>query len=830
MVRARADLRRLGAWLPLAILTGVVGGILVGAAAGARRTASVHDRFLAATDAADAFYYVGCGVDPFTVPNSAGAEACGQVSPVDRMARLPSVAAAQGWEQSVVPVTSFDGRVLNPTGDPCETGTGELTLVSTTKSTSGSGFNVVQITAGRQVDETDPTSIVVSLPFAERASLKVGDRILVFGEFEDCEAAETWGPPTELRIDGIGLMQMEVVPDQGYYFEGIHVSAAADLVPAETSDRGIIGIRAVRGQTLAEIEVEAEAAGLVVRPTIDVVDTSANVDARLRVDVTAMWLVAGVGFLALAFVLGTVLARLAASITGDAPILGVIGWVKRDIIALGAIEGAVVGAVAASITIVVATVSSLFTPLGDARFVEPDRGLRFDVVSLWVGAALIVAVIIAAFTAGAWRSTRHGFAAGEEGPSRPALLVRLTYALPRLPVQAFAGLRLASTGRRGPTVRSLWSGVGGVIVGVGVIVGSLTFIRSTDHLVATPRLTGWNWDAYMFVGESQGDQVAHDVEALSADPSVVAAGSGVIFWYGVVETSDGTTLFPVGFDARLGAVTPTMIDGRSPATPHEAVVGPRAVAVHGYEIGQRIEILSDDFSDAAAPITAAYDIVGVAALPFDDGNRDSGVALTLEGLARLAPRGFEVTPQIIMVDLVQPDQWPAVAGRAGIPRARVDESSIWGKALVDEVADNSLVGRNVTRARRAPMALIGVLGLMVAGVLAHLVATTVHERRRDFAVLRALGFTTRQLRSTIAFLVTVLAATTAVIAVPPGYLAGRAFWLDHARSLFVLPESRFPWTSAGIAIALLLTLVNLVAVIPARRATRSATADLLRAE
>ena len=122
------------------------------------------------------------------------------------------------------------------------------------------------------------------------------------------------------------------------------------------------------------------------------------------------------------------------------------------------------------------------------------------------------------------------------------------------------------------------------------------------------------------------------------------------------------------------------------------------------------------------------------------------------------------------------------------------------------------------------------MGVMVFGALAHLVVTMVHERKQQFAVLRALGFTRRQVRAAVVWLASMLALVTAAIAIPAGFVTGRAIWLDRAASIHVLPESRFPWASVGVGFAVLLVVANLIAIVPARRAARSTTAHVLRSE
>ena len=103
-IRFRAELRsRWRAWVALVLAAAAAGGLLLAMAAASRRTETAFERFLVATNAADA--YVGWGV------------AFGGASlDVDRIARLPQVAASQRRLLLAVIAKSRSGRSLYPVG------------------------------------------------------------------------------------------------------------------------------------------------------------------------------------------------------------------------------------------------------------------------------------------------------------------------------------------------------------------------------------------------------------------------------------------------------------------------------------------------------------------------------------------------------------------------------------------------------------------------------------------------------------------------------------------------------------------------------------------
>ena len=79
----------------------------------------------------------------------------------------------------------------------------------------------------------------------------------------------------------------------------------------------------------------------------------------------------------------------------------------------------------------------------------------------------------------------------------------------------------------------------------------------------------------------------------------------------------------------------------------------------------------------------------------------------------------------------------------------------------------------------------------VAGLGLTLIAS-VRRRRRDFALLKTLGFTRRQLAGAVAWQSTVIAALGLVVGVPLGIAAGRWLWLAFARELSAVPDPVIP--------------------------------------
>jgi ABC-type antimicrobial peptide transport system permease subunit len=123
-------------------------------------------------------------------------------------------------------------------------------------------------------------------------------------------------------------------------------------------------------------------------------------------------------------------------------------------------------------------------------------------------------------------------------------------------------------------------------------------------------------------------------------------------------------------------------------------------------------------------------------------------------------------------------------------------------------------------------------GLAVGAVvgLGLTLIASVRRRRRDFALLKTLGFTRGQLAAVVAWQSTVVAVIGLVIGVPVGIAAGRWLWLAFAHELSAVPDPVIPAGSIALAVVAALVLANLVAALPGRAAARTPAAIVLRAE
>jgi ABC-type antimicrobial peptide transport system permease subunit len=129
-----------------------------------------------------------------------------------------------------------------------------------------------------------------------------------------------------------------------------------------------------------------------------------------------------------------------------------------------------------------------------------------------------------------------------------------------------------------------------------------------------------------------------------------------------------------------------------------------------------------------------------------------------------------------------------------------------------------------------PLALA--IGLAAAAVLALAltVLTSVRQRRRQLAVLKALGLRRGQLRAIVAWQVSIILVIAAAIGVPAGIAAGRWAWATFGGVVGFVPASAVPVLPVVLGFVALLAAGNLLAVAPALIAARTPPAAALRAE
>jgi hypothetical protein len=118
---------------------------------------------------------------------------------------------------------------------------------------------------------------------------------------------------------------------------------------------------------------------------------------------------------------------------------------------------------------------------------------------------------------------------------------------------------------------------------------------------------------------------------------------------------------------------------------------------------------------------------------------------------------------------------------------------------------------------------------MILSVWATVQAST-RRRRRDLAMMKALGMTRRQVRAIVLWQSSTMLVISAVLGLVCGWAAGRLVWSAFTSSLGVLPVTALPLGVVLLGLLILVVAGNTLAALPAELAARTPSASLLRRE
>jgi hypothetical protein len=371
----------------------------------------------------------------------------------------------------------------------------------------------------------------------------------------------------------------------------------------------------------------------------------------------------------------------------------------------------------------------------------------------------------------------------------------------------------------------------GAAIAVAALVAAVTFGASLQHLVSHPHQFGWNWDVALIDSAGYGNTKPQATEEILGNDPDIDVWSGAFFGG---DSIDGQNLPLLGMDP-TSAVTPPIRDGRMIERADEVVLGTATLASLHKRIG-------DTVTSSNGPLR----IVGSATLPTIGQVHGDHTSLGVGGIietTRLPAYDRNVGSDSAASGgqtVAREDYGPNVLFvrfRAGADRAAVIERL---SSVAEQLSDGG--GIRVAPVQRSAEivnsddiasspALLGV-AVAFAALAALVVALTsaVRQRRRDLALLKALGFTRRQLSATVAWQATATIGVGLVVGVPLGVVLGRLLWGRFANQLDVLSEPAVPLAAIGVVIVAALVAANLVSALPARSARAVPVSLVLRTE
>jgi len=817
--------RRWGGYLTVLVLIGLLGGLAMGAVAGARRTLASPSVYVASRNP----FSFGIGTAVFNP--QAGHNSGYDPSVINTMAHLPSVAAVVS--QSGLNVVILDKRGIPvPLDANAGNGTGSIDGAYVT-------YDKASVLEGRMPDPDNPREFVVNSGGAQSLGLHVG-QVVPFGIYTNAQTelpgfgTASVPPYRRLDIKLVGIIEDpgEVAADQAdIEWLQVYSPALTRQLLSCCVNYTVTGVKVDGGSAVVRrVEQEAQAALPAGDPVILTAPTSdllAKAVRSVKPLAIALAVFGGIAGLVALIVAAQLVGRQLRFGLEERRVLRALGAGPSETILdglLGLLMAIVVGSVLAA---GVAVALSPIAPLGVIRPVYPDPGVAWDWTVLGTGFAILVVGLTVIATGVAYRQSpaRLGRRGGRviRSESTSAGVV----AGWGFPAPAVEGVRFALDSGAGRNAVPVRSAILGTMLALWVVVTTVTFGTSLNTLVSHPDLYGWNWDYALVGGSGSGDIPSAQLNRLIDQDHSVASWSGAYFASAKID--DQTV--PVLGENAGAEVEPPILSGQALQGNDEVVLGPQTLSQLGKKVGDTVEV------DAGRGRSTRLRIVGTATMP----SIGSSGELHLEmGSGALIPSGVmapadrnpfddPVTgPEAVFVRLKPGvDNKTAVASLQRIANATTNTSN-FGVAISAVLRPAEIV--NYRSMGITPVLLGASLALGAVAALGLTLVASVRRRRRDLAVFKTLGFTRRQLAATVAWQSSVSVAIGVVVGVPLGIISGRLLWDLFATEINAVPSPTVPvgWV---VAIGLgSLVLANLVAALPGRMAARTPTALVLRAD
>ncbi|MGP8000906.1 MAG: FtsX-like permease family protein [Streptosporangiaceae bacterium] len=785
----RAEFRaRWRTWLMLALIAGMFSGAVQAAAAGARRTDSAYPSLVAWSDAPDVLLFPFPGQSRTFGHFSAAAAA-----------RLPQVAQSSvvaGYTLATPPAAF----ILAP----------ETNVVP-------SQFWHRKILAGRLPNPTRAGEADVSFTLAETEGLAVGDILRA-----SVLAAAHHLDRVSLRIVGIDAAPAEFPPQTGTGTDFVWATPAFYRAhPGGLGFSSGVALRLRHGAAdlpAVEREVSRLALGKVAE-SYPLATQAANTERSIHLQAVALWLLGGLLAVLGLLVLGQLLARLSFLDGADYGTLLALGMGRRGLLAVSLGRAGAIGLAGGATGALLAIAVSPVLPVGLARIAEPYPGPYADGPVLGLGLAGTVLAVTACAVWPAWRAAQTGLGRGQTPQPSTSWGSRISAGATSSigSVTALIGIRLAVQPGAGRTAVPVRSTVASAVVGVAALTAALVFSASLGHLLATPRLYGVTWDAYVSNAGQSG--ISQAARSMASDPAVAAWATGYSSAPLTVQgvRADAIALLP----GHHGSLLPVLTQGRLPRGPDQLTVGERTLAAAHAHLGERLEVSLAGFRPHRLTI------VGTAVFPTmgDVLGLGQGAALTVGGLRALLPAGLPAPPLDTLLVRLRPS---AASGPAELSQLAGREARLGPFITQGPATPTDLV--NFGRVQDLPLLLGIALSLLALITLAHLLLTSVRRRRRDFAVLRTLGFTRGQVRSSVSWQASTLSTAALLLGIPAGILGGRAAWRVFAHQLGIAPPMVVPPVALAVLAAAGLVLAAAIAAMPGESAARARPADILHSE
>jgi ABC-type lipoprotein release transport system permease subunit len=790
------------AWLGIAVLVSVTGGVVLASAAAARRTQAALPQFVAA---------YGADVGAFALKPAARV-----------VAGLPGV------------VSSYQLALPQAAPATCRGCRGPARpLALQVYSPEPRGWPGWKLLSGRWPDPADPRQVLASFTLRDDLGVHPGTVLRVpFYASAQLHSLDRQGGPPAPRGPVVSFVVTGIAAALHEFPAG--VSPVHDLVTTPAFTRAVLpDVAAVyqypvrlsggsAGVSRFAAALHSPAVARHVAGYLNLADQVAAVAAAIHPQVIGWWLLAALAALVALAVIGQALARQGADENEDSVVLAALGATRGQRAGASLAGTALLALAGAAGAIAVAVALSPLAPVGVARIAETSAGVAFDPLVLLPGAAAIVAVTLALGLWPAWRAARSAAPGRPADPARPSAIAGWLAAAGAPPTMLI-GVRQALQRRAADGSAPVGTALLGTVMAVTALTATVVFGASLSHLLATPALYGQQFQ--LNISDTGGDADAAVLGELRRDPAVTRISRGV----DATTTINGVTVGGLAGEPVRGRPLFSAMAGHLPRGPGEVALGATTMRQVGAGLGDVVRVTVP--APGGRPRSAPFTVVGMVSFPLLNGTASlgRGALYTLDGLTAVAcPPG---PGQAACRTAVRQSSdggllasvRPGPAGRASIAHYL----AAYPNSVSLPTTPEQLV--NFGEAVSFPALLGVVLAGFGAAMVAHLLVVSVARRRRELSLLKVLGFARGQVAGTVGWQATTLAVAGLAVGLPLGLAAGQALWRAFAVSFGVVAVPVAPPGLLAVLAAAILVAANLLAAGPAIAAARARPGPVLRA-
>jgi len=794
-------LRRWGSWLALSLLVALIGGTVLAGVSTARRTSSAFAGFTKRY-----------GYDAELFSTAALPKGFFDLPYVEEVTREVYYANGNG----IAGGHFVPNQYLNVAGLP-----------------TSHQSDTIKLLSGRL--PTGQRDAVIGFSMQQQYGLKIGSTVTVpFYKKSDSTALLTSnayvkpdGPRVSFRVVGVEVSQTDFPTASPTYT--LFTSPGFDRGLGRTTYTAEFDQVRLRGgqNNLPVLQIYVNhhqpSTGFLYMQDED--SSSASIAQSIQPQSTGWWLFALFALLAGLALVGQALSRQSLVERESYPTLAALGLRPRQLFGLGMLRAAAIGVAGALGAVALAFAASPLTPMGEARAAEPTQGFAFNVAVFGLGILAIVAVVSALALLPSWRAAQSFGATNtrDEPVSRSNAAVAMV-ARTGAPPSVLVGVRNALERGRGRSSVPVATALVGATVAVMALVATTVFGASLNHLVRTPPLYGQNWQLDL------GSMTTPQLDRALATLKPIRRVTNITWGFAGKYVRVGSVVVEGVFvTSAKGPMAISLVNGHEPKGTDQMVLGATTMSQAHLHVGSRVSVSLVNKSGKVSART--LQVVGTATLPpsLSIGGLGVGAVLPLAAALDIACTGNPHQASCHRTLLKSVSGWgvaarltPGSGERAALARFERQFS-----ANLNELSTPvNLV--NFGEAVDFPLLLGVTLALFGAATLAHLLFVSVARRRRQFALLKVLGFVRRQVLATTCWQALTVVVIGLVIGVPVGIAVGESVWRTFASHLGAVPVAVVPVELVVIVGAVIVVGGVALALIPALLAVRVQPGEALR--